>query len=136
MCMKCSKRFLSMLLVVAVAGCICRISTYQVISAKDKAVEEKCGEVNGNIQLGVVTKDGKISLTPELYSVNMSGIVVGDGVRLRKGASLTSTVLELMDKGEVVSIYPDKSKLSLGYYYVKRIKTGTKGYASTKYVMY
>ena len=62
-------------------------------------------------------------------------IVVGDGVRLRKGPSLTSTVLELMDKGEVVSINVDKSQLSKGYFYVKRLKTGTRGYASTKYII-
>ena len=55
---------------------------------------------------------------------------------MRKAASLTSTVLELMNKGEVVSIDLDRSKLDKGFYYVKRIKTGTKGYASTKYVSY
>lgn len=132
---KCGKRFLSMLLVIAVAGFVCRISTYQVVSAKSKAVEGNCKEETGNIQLGIVTSDGEISTTAELYSASLNGYVVGDGVRLRKGPSLTSTVLELMDKGEVVSINVDKSQLSKGYYYVKRIKTGTRGYASTKYII-
>lgn len=132
---KCGKRFLSMLLVIAVAGCVCRISTYQVVSAKSKAVEGNCKEETGNIQLGIVTSDGEISTTAELYSASLNGYVVGDGVRLRKGPSLTSTVLELMDKGEVVSINVDKSQLSKGYYYVKRMKTGTRGYASTKYII-
>lgn len=134
MCFKNSRRFLSMLLVIAVVGCFCRISTYRVIYAKTKVVEKNSEEVRDDIYLGVVTSDGEISITSQLYSLDMTGHVVGDGVRLRKGASLTSTVLELMDKGEVVTIYPDKSKLSKGFYYVKRIKTGTKGYASTKYV--
>lgn len=135
MCKKCSKRFLSMLLVIAVAGCVCGISTNQVVSAKNKAVEKNCKEEAGNIQLGVVTSDGEISMTAGLYSANPNGYVVGDGVRLRKGPSLTSTVLELMDKGEVVSINVDKSQLSKGYFYVKRLKTGTRGYASTKYII-
>ncbi len=130
---KCGKRFLSMLLVIAVAGCVCRISTYQVVSAKSKAVEGNCKEETGNIQLGIVTSDGEISTTAELYSASLNGNV--DGVRLRKGPSLTSTVLELMDKGEVVSINVDKSQLSKGYFYVKRLKTGTRGYASTKYII-
>ena len=124
-----------MLLVIAVAGCVCRISTYQVVSAKSKAVEGNCKEETGNIQLGIVTSDGEISTTAELYSASLNGYVVGDGVRLRKGPSLTSTVLELMDKGEVVSINVDKSQLSKGYFYVKRLKTGTRGYASTKYII-
>jgi len=132
---KCGKRFLSMLLVIAVAGCVCRISTYQVVSAKSKAVEGNCKEETGNIQLGIVTSDGEISTTAELYSASLNGYVVGDGVRLRKGPSLTSTVLELMDKGEVVSINVDKSQLSKGYFYVKRLKTGTRGYESTKYII-
>ena len=132
---KCGKRFLSMLLVIAVAGCVCRISTYQVVSAKSKAVEGNCKEETGNIQLGIVASDGEISTTAELYSASLNGYVVGDGVRLRKGPSLTSTVLELMDKGEVVSINVDKSQLSKGYFYVKRLKTGTRGYASTKYII-
>lgn len=135
MCKKCSKRFLSMLLVIAVAGSVCGISTYQVISAKTKVVEKNCKEVTGNMQLGIVTSDGEISMTAGLYSAGPIGHVVGDGVRLRKGASLTSTVLELMERGEVVSIDVDKSQLSKGYYYVKRMKTGTRGYASTKYII-
>ena len=85
--------------------------------------------------MGIVTSDGEISTTAELYSASLNGYVVGDGVRLRKGPSLTSTVLELMERGEVVSIDVDKSQLSKGYYYVKRMKTGTRGYASTKYII-
>ncbi len=135
MCMKCSKRFLSMLLVIAVAGCVCKVSTYQVISAKTKVVEKNCNEVTANIQLGIITSDGEISMSSGVYSAGPIGHVIGDGVRLRKGPSLTSTVLELMEKGEVVSIDVDKSQLSKGYYYVKRIKTGTRGYASTKYII-
>ncbi len=134
MCVKCSKSVLSMLLVIAIVGCGCRISTYQAISAKTKVVDKNCGEVTENSYLGVVNSDGEIDFTPQLYSSGPIGYVMGDGVRLRKGASLTSTVLELMDKGEVVSINLDKSRLSKGFYYVKRIKTGTKGYASSKYI--
>ncbi len=134
MCIKCSKRVLSMFLVIAVVGCVCRISTSQIVSAKTKVVEKNCGEAAENIYLGVVNSDGEIDVTPQLYSLGPIGNVMGDGVRLRKGASLTSTVLELMDKGEIVSIDLDKSRLSKGFYYVKRLKTGTRGYASTKYI--
>ncbi len=139
------KRFLAMLLVTAVASSVCKIAACQVISAKTKDEEKSCStaafteneEGTGSIQLAVVNADGEISLSPvSCYSATMSGKVYGDGVRLRKAPSLTSTVLELMDKGEVVSINFDKSQLSKGYYYVKRIKTGTRGYASVKYVSY
>lgn len=142
MLIKNKKRFLAMLLVIAVAGSVCGISTYQAISAKTKEVEKSCftstegEETTSNVQLAVVNTDGMISMSPvSCYSVGIGGRVTGDGVRLRKEASLTSTVLELMDKGEVVSINFDKSKLSKGYYYVKRVKTGTRGYASVKYIM-
>lgn len=137
-----NKRFLVMLLVIAVAGSVCRISTNQEISAKTKEAEKSYSiskeseEGTGNIQLAVVNADGTISMSlASCYSFGMGGKVTGDGVRLRKEASLTSTVLELMDKGEMVSIDFDKSKLSKGYYYIKRIKTGTKGFASVKYIM-
>lgn len=142
MLIKNKKGFLAMLLVIAVAGSVCGISTYQAISAKTKKVEKSCftstesEETTSNVQLAVVNSDGMISMSPvSCYSVGIGGRVTGDGVRLRKEASLTSTVLELMDKGEVVSINFDKSKLSKGYYYVKRVKTGTRGYASVKYIM-
>ncbi len=129
-----NRSFLALLLIIAVAGSVCRISTCQAVSEKIKEVNEKG---IGTVQLAVVNADGEIGMSPvSCYSTTMKGHVYGDGVRLRKAASLTSTVLELMNKGEVVSIDLDRSKLDKGFYYVKRIKTGTKGYASTKYVSY
>lgn len=137
------KRFLTMLLVIAVMGSACGISTYQAVSAKTKEAEKSCSismeneKGTENVQLAVVNADGQVSMSPvSCYSATITGKVYGDGVRLRKAPSLTSTVLELMARGEVVAIYTDKSELSKGYYYVKRIKTGTRGYASVKYVSY
>ncbi len=135
MVLKNKKRFLSVLLLMAVVSSVYRIPTCQSISAKSKEVEKE--SETGSVKLAVVTGDGEISMSPTMQCLaNLSGVVCGDGVRLRKGASLTATVLEMMDKGELVTIYVDQSKLSRGFYYVKRIKTGTKGYASTKYIRY
>ena len=132
-----------MLLLMAVVSSVYRIPMCQSISAKSKEVEKESTILmgkeseTGSVKLAVVTGDGEISMSPTMQCLtNLSGVVCGDGVRLRKGASLTATVLEMMGKGELVTIYVDQSKLSSGFYYVKRIKTGTKGYASTKYIRY
>lgn len=66
--------------------------------------------------------------------VNPNGEVNGDGVRLRNTASTSGTVLEVMYDGEQVCI--DKTKNSnSGWYYVTRIKTGTKGWVSKQYIV-
>ena len=58
--------------------------------------------------------------------------VEGDGVRLRAKPSTNSTILELMYNGELV--YINYKKVKSGWYYVKRAKTGTWGWASSNYI--
>lgn len=98
--------------------------------------EAKTDETDGVVeQLAVVTADGELCKSPlALYSTasTIRGHVVGDGVKLRKSPSSSGTVLELMYYGEVVKI--DTSKRMDDWYYLTRSKTGTKGYASKKYV--
>lgn len=64
------------------------------------------------------------------------GTVDGDGVRLRASASSGATVLELMYNKESVAV--DKgasvSKNGVLWYYLKRVKTGTWGYADSDYI--
>lgn len=98
--------------------------------------EAKTDETDGAVeQLAVVTADGALCESPlALYSTatTKTGHVVGDGVKLRKSASSSGTVLELMYYGEVVKV--DKSKAVGNWYYLTRSKTGTKGYASKDYI--
>lgn len=64
------------------------------------------------------------------------GTVDGNGVRLRAAASSGAAVLELMYNKESVSV--DKgasvSKNGVLWYYLKRVKTGTWGYANSDYI--
>ena len=62
-----------------------------------------------------------------------SGIVDGDGVRLRQKASKTSTILELMYNGEFVTVLLSQS--TANWYYLQRVMTGTYGYANKKYIV-
>ena len=64
------------------------------------------------------------------YSEN--GTVVGDGGNLRKEPNTSSTILEKMYWGEQVLIDLDNSTMT--FYAIKRVKTGTSGYASRQYV--
>ncbi|MFR3472118.1 MAG: SH3 domain-containing protein [Roseburia faecis] len=75
---------------------------------------------------------GYLVPTTSTYSFTEEGGVATDGLRLRKEPSFDSTILELMYFGEVVKIDLDKSTMT--FYYVERVKTGTKGYANTQYI--
>ncbi len=74
-----------------------------------------------------------------VYSVRNihKGTIVGDGVRLRKKPSSTSTVLELMNKGESVYVDPQTSAESGKgkWTYIQRDKTGTWGWVSNDYIL-
>lgn len=67
-----------------------------------------------------------------------NGEVDGYGVRLRKNPSSSATVLELMYDGENVYVNIGKSVVKNGtlWYYLKRMKTGTWGYANGDYILY
>lgn len=134
----CKRRMISLLLVMVMfcsvyccGGAVCQTTSTAKAKAKSFAVQDDSDQ--GGVRLGVVTGDGDISMS--LSSVGYLGHVVGYGVRLRKAPSLTSTVLGLMNKGEVVVIYLKESEVGKGFYYVKRVKTGMKGYASTEYIV-
>lgn len=63
------------------------------------------------------------------------GTVIEEGVRLRSGPSTSYPVVELMYYGEKVIIDRTTSAQVSGWYYVKRLKTGTWGWASSSYIM-
>lgn len=62
-------------------------------------------------------------------------VVVEDGVRLRQGPSTSAPVLELMYYGETVLIDRETSNKVPGWYYLKRLSTGTWGWASSSYIL-
>ncbi len=66
------------------------------------------------------------------------GEVDGNGVRLREKPSTSSTVLELMYNGEAVIVNTSKTvnKNGIKWYFVKRVKTGTWGYADSDFIYY
>lgn len=66
-------------------------------------------------------------------SFSYPGTIIGDGVRLRLYPDY-GTILELMYKGERVAADKEMTEDSGAAYYVKREKTGTKGYVAFEYV--
>lgn len=64
--------------------------------------------------------------------------VTADGVRLRKTASTSGTILELMYAGETVRVDWVKTNASgkSGWLYVIRTRTGTSGWVSSQYIWY
>lgn len=64
--------------------------------------------------------------------------VIADGVRLRKTASTSGTILELMYAGERVRVDWLKTNTSgkSGWLYVFRTRTGTSGWVSSQYILY
>lgn len=93
-------------------------STEEVVTAKIMVPEEQVME---NIARGI-----------------LDGEVVGNGVRLRAKASTSATVLELMYNGESVRVNTSGTvnKNGIKWYYVKRVKTGTWGYADSEFILY
>ena len=66
-----NRSFLALLLIIAVAGSVCRISTCQAVTEKTKEVNEKG---IGTVQLAVVNADGEIGMSPvSCYSTTMKG---------------------------------------------------------------
>lgn len=62
-------------------------------------------------------------------------MVAEEGVRLRSGPSTSYPVLELMYSGEQVLIDRKTSSQVSGWYYLKRVKTGTWGWANASYIL-
>lgn len=61
--------------------------------------------------------------------------VVGEGLRLRSGPSTSYPVIEIMDYGDTVVIDWSTSSQVSGWYFVKRLATGTWGWASSDYIL-
>lgn len=106
-----------LLMMVIVAPCV---------SAKAESAEQVAGETVAQI---VVPEAVVYSNVTHLAA---DGIVEGDGVRLRKKPSSSSTVLALMYNGEYVNILPYYS--TANWHYVERIKTGVYGYVNKAYI--
>lgn len=70
--------------------------------------------------------------------VGSNGKVIADGVRLRKTASTSGTILELMYAGEYVYIDWATTNASgkSGWLCVIRKNTGTSGWVSSQYIAY
>ena len=78
------------------------------------------------------TVAGPLSNQPGISTMAaQNGEVTENGVRLRKKPSTSGTVLELMYKGEGVYVEYTTSTTVSGWYYLKRLKTGTWGWASS-----
>ena len=98
------------------------------LSMRAEAAERDADETEVLAQVVVPREEVFAAVT---YSAG-NGIVTGSGVRLRKEPNKTATILELMNNGELVNII--LSDTTTKWYHLRRIKTGTKGYASKDYI--
>lgn len=99
--------------------CFSSIGSIPVFAAES----DEFGVENDNYVVGYI-------VAPMAFSEN--GTVTGNGVNLRREPNTNSTILEKMYWGEQVIIDLDNSTMT--FYAVKRVQTGTKGYASRDYI--
>lgn len=121
---------------VLVAGCIL-FSVPQQAEAAEKGADQSAVE-GDEIGVGVIMPSNAGSDSMVIAAASYSGgnaSVTEDGVRLRKNPSKSATILELMYRGEPVLINYTKSSGKGSWFYVKRIKTGTWGWASRQYIL-
>ncbi len=113
-------------------GMLCSISVNA--EAANKTAESSVSE---EIVMAEITIPKEVVMS-NVARVASNGEVDGNGVRLREKASATATVLELMYNGEAVYVNRSKSvtKGNTLWYYLKRIKTGTWGYADSDFITY
>ena len=116
-------------------GLLCSVG----VNAEAAESVNKVVESSGSTEMTMA----EITIPEEVVMANVArvasnGEVDGNGVRLREKASATATVLELMYNGE--SVYVNRSKSVIKgntlWYYLKRIKTGTWGYADSDFITY
>lgn len=124
--------------IVAGALCVCMLSATNVQAKtmnQTKEVADKTSSEEMVIAQVVVPEE---EVMQNIARGILAGEVVGNGVRLREKASSTSTVLELMYDGEAVKVNTSETvdKNGKKWYYVKRVKTGTWGYANSDYIVY
>ena len=117
------KKIILVMAVFALAGLIAPIFSIGAEAAET-------GLISGEVMARVVVPEEVVFAT--VARTSTSGVVDGDGVRLRKKPEKTATILELMGFGENVSIHSSKS--TADWYYITRKKTGTEGYADKHYI--
>ena len=122
-------------MLVLVAGCIL-FSVPQQAEAAEKGADQSVVE-RDEIGVGVIMPSnagaGPMVMAASNYS-DGNASVAGDGIRLRKSPSKSATILELMYRGEPVLINYTKSSGKGSWFYVKRMKTGTWGWAYRQYI--
>lgn len=81
--------------------------------------------------------DGNIFIPATQANLNLKvrgmATCAGDGVKLKSKPGSGGTTLELVYKGEELTVF-DVNGVPSGWEYVQRSKTGTKGYMSSKYI--
>lgn len=114
-----------------VATCLCLVCAFP-INVQAQTLNSESEETEHEY----VT--GKVMINTSRALGDPNADVYGDGVRLRSGPSTSYSILELMYNGEYVSIdFTTSYRQSNGtWYYVKRIKTGTWGWAKADYIFY
>ena len=86
---------------------------------------------------GIKKMAAKPGFDVNLVENDHKGIIVGDGVRLRKKPNKTATILELMYDGERVYVYPQISAEdgNGNWVYIRRNKTDTTGWVSADCIL-
>ncbi len=122
-------RFLGIMGVIMLLGMSINLGGIEEIQAVEKSMDSNEKQESGQSTIVKIQNSNFGVVSP--FSMN-EGTIYGDGVRLRKKPSSSSTVLELMYNGEEVLVYPQitaedgKGKWT----YIKRYKTGTTGWVS------
>lgn len=106
-----------------------------IIETANAADLNKNTDIPGQIDIQIIAHDAENDRSLALVRQNPNGQVTGDGVRLRSTPSTSGTILEKMYYGEYVWIDWNMTGTSHpGWYFLKRLKTGTNGWASSSYI--
>ena len=125
---------------VCLVGVLCLIGLESSsVKATEAPVTITSPDQLANISQYDTNGDGLVYATIQTSNLASSYVspnaeVSDNGVRLRNAASSTATILELMYSGETVCINYGVSAGDNGWYYLQRTKTGTWGWASTRYI--
>ena len=97
---------------------------------KAQAAGPQGSDGEGYAVLRVISYDVESGVSLAVVQAASTGKVMGDGINLRLEPSTSAAILEQMYNGEYVSILGKSS----GWYHLKRLKTGTVGWAASKYI--
>ena len=133
--MKAGQKFLGV--VCALVLCISMITEGDMVCAQ-ASTSENYG-ISENLEQKSVITGELVGSDVVVNSLNDShyGVIVGDGVRLRKKPNKTATILELMYDGEEVYVYPQISAEDGNgkWTYIRRYKTNTTGWVSNDCIL-